>query len=317
VYVSNYDFGTVSVLDTATLTATSAIAVGSNPDSVAITPGGKSLDVAHDVTGSGSVSVIDLGTNAVTDSVATGGVTPSALAVTTDGVRLLVVNKFSNNVAVLSIATHTVIGTVAVGAVPFGVAVSPDGGRAYMTGSGTDSLSVVDLTTLSTVATVPVGARPIGVALTPDGANAYVTNFGSGTVSTVSTASLTVTGTIDAGTQRVGIAIHAVPPAATTLVAGSATLTVRILGFAVKGLNAKPTEQHTGAPVAGQRVVFTTARGPALCGATTDDGGMAGCDTNVPLLVGMDTLLQGYTAGYPSNVARYQASTAHGAINLL
>lgn len=315
VYVTNYGAGTVSVVDVATLAVTATIPVAANPDGVAITPDGKSVYVAHDLSGTGQVSVLDTETNTVVASVATGN-TPTAVAITPNGSRVVVVNKLSHNVAVVDTATNTVLGTVAVGSTPHGVAISPDGARAYVTNSQSSSVSVVDIASVAVVGTVPVGDRPIGVALTPDGARAYVTNFNSGTVSVVDTAALAVTATVAVGAQPVGVAVHKVPPAGTTLQAGSATLQVRVLGFTVRSIDAKLTQTHTGAPVVGRKVTFRLMGGQALCSANTDATGTARCDANVPLLVGLGALLQGYTASYAGGDT-YTGSTSHGTITLL
>ncbi|CCH29856.1 YncE family protein [Actinosynnema sp. NPDC047251] len=315
VYVSNYRAGTVSVVDAATLTATETIPVGPNADGVALTPDGSRLYVAHDVVGAGTVTVVDTATNAVVTDIATGN-TPTAVAVTPDGTKLLVVNKFSNNVAVVSVATNAVIGTIPVSFIPHGIAISPDGNRAYVTNSEGHSLSVLDIPALAPVTAIAVGNRPIGVALTPDGTKAYVTNFTGGTVSIVDTTTLSVANTIPVGTNPVGIAIHAVPAAPTSLVAGYATLQLRLVGFTVRGMSATLKESHTGNPVVGKTVAFRTLKGHPLCTAVTNSSGKAACNANVPLLVGLATLLQGYTAAFPGDSA-HGPSRAHGWIGLL
>ncbi|MGW4113599.1 cytochrome D1 domain-containing protein [Actinosynnema sp. NPDC004786] len=315
VYVSNYAAGTVSVVDAATLTTTETIPVGANADGIAITPDGTRLYVAHDVVGPGTVSVVDTATNTEIADIPTGS-TPTAVAVTPDGAKLVVVNKFSNNVAVVDTGSNAVLGTVPVSFIPHGVAISPDGARAYVTNSEAHSLSVVDLVALTPVAQIPVGSRPIGVALTPDGAKAYVTNYNSGTVSIVDTASLAVVGSVPVGANPVGLAIHAVPPAPTRLVAGYGQLQLRLLGFTARGLDATLTESHTGRPVAGKAIAFRTIKGHPLCTATTNAQGKAQCDANVPLLVGLSTLLRGYTASYAGDTTHGRAA-AHGAIGLL
>ncbi len=317
VYVSNYVAGTVSVVDAATLTTTETIPVGANADGVAMAPNGKRLYVAHDVVGPGTVSVVDTTTNAKVADIPTGN-TPTAVAVTPNGAKLVVVNKFSNNVAVVDTASNAVIGTIPVSFIPHGVAISPDGARAYVTNSENHTLSVVDIGALTHVTQIPVGSRPINVALTPDGSKAYVTNFNSGTLSVVDTSTLSVVGSVPVGVNPVGIAVHHVPPAPTGLVAGDAQLQVRLLGlgFTLRGLDATLTESHTGKPVAGKLVSFRTVKGHPLCTATTNSAGVAQCNANVPLLVGLATLLMGYTASHAGDTT-HGPSAAHGPIVLL
>jgi hypothetical protein len=91
---------------------------------------------------------------------------------------------------------------------------------------------------------------------------------------------------------------------------------VRLLGFTVRSLDATLTEKHTGAPVSGQQVVFRTVKGNPLCTATTNSYGKATCDANVSLLVGLSTLLRGFTASYAGN-NEHGGASAHGRITLL
>lgn len=143
-----------------------------------------------------------------------------------------------------------------------------------------------------------------------------MTNYAAGTTSVLNTATRTTTGTIGVGSQPVGVAVHTVPAAGTTITTGTARLQLRLLGFTVAGLTAKLVETHTGKLLSGERVSFTTTKGQTLCTATTDSTGTARCDANVSLLVGLATLLQGYTAGYAGTSA-HRAAAVHGSIRLL
>ncbi|MDT7787059.1 MAG: hypothetical protein QOF58_5478 [Pseudonocardiales bacterium] len=314
VYVTNYFGSSVSVVDTATLTVTATIAVTERPDGVVVAPDGKSVYVTHDRAGAGLVSVIDTTANAVVATIPTGS-NSTAIAVSADGSRAYVVNRTSNNISAIDTVSRTVVSTIGVGDFPHGIVLN--GSRAYVTNSVSNSVSVVDLTTnTELLPRIPVGERPISVSLLPDGSRAYVTNFDSDTVSIIDTASNSVTGAIPVGDKPVGIAIHFVPPAAAKLVAGSAQLQLRLLGFTVRSLDATLTETHTGAPVAGAKVVFRTVKGNPLCTATTNSSGKATCDANVSLLVGLNTLLQGFTASFAGD-NEHTGGSAHGSIYLL
>lgn len=314
-YVTNYLDGTVSVVDTATLAVTATVTVGSNADGVVVTKDGSAVYVTHDNPGPGKVSVIDTTSNTVVTTIPVGNAA-TAIAASADGKRMYVVNKGSDSVSAIDVASRTVVGTAAVGFTPHGIALTPNGTRAYVTNSEFDSVSVVDLTTMTELRKIVVGDRPISVALTPDGASAYVTNFNSNSVSVIDTASDTVTGTIAVGQRPVGIAVNFVPPATSKLAAGSAQLQLRLLGFTVRSLDATLTDKHTGVPIAGQQVVFRTVKGNPLCTATTGSSGKATCDANVALLVGLSTLLQGFTASYAGN-NEHGGASSHGYITLL
>ncbi|WP_309115419.1 hypothetical protein [Saccharothrix sp.] len=237
---------------------------------------------------------------------------PSAAAQTT---RVLAhVANNGGGVSVLDTATNAL--TTALvdnqGDSPYGVGVAFDGARAFVTNSEGDTLSVLDLANRTPVTTIRVGDRPISVALTPDGAKAYVTNSHGNSLSIVDTATLAVEATIPVGVNPVGIAIHAVPPARTRLTGGTGKIVNRG-GLTVTGITATLTESHTGRPVAGKLIDFRTVKGSPLCAATTNALGAATCDSRVPFNLGVNTLLEGYTAAFGGDT-HHGPSAVHGAI---
>ena len=73
---------------------------------------------------SDNVSVIDVSTNTVVDTV--GVEEPQGVAVTPNG-NFVYVTSNGSNVSVIQTSTNTVLTTVGVGEGPFGVAVTPNG----------------------------------------------------------------------------------------------------------------------------------------------------------------------------------------------
>lgn len=130
--------------------------------------------------GSGSVSVIDVATRMVVDTIS-AGTSPQAVAVNASGTRAYVTDSGSNSVYAIDTTTDTVIATVPVGASPQGIAVNPAGDRVYVANSGSTTLSIIDATTNAVIATVwSGGIGPSGVAVDPAGSFVYVTE-GTGT----------------------------------------------------------------------------------------------------------------------------------------
>jgi YVTN family beta-propeller protein len=97
-YVTNFDAGTVSVIDTATNTVSATIAVGSGPAGVAITPDGSQAYVTN--FDAGTVSVIDTVTNTVSATIAVGS-GPFGVAITPDGSHAYVTNSDAGTVSVI------------------------------------------------------------------------------------------------------------------------------------------------------------------------------------------------------------------------
>ncbi len=132
----------------------------------------------------------------------------SAIAITDDGSRLLVVNPDSNSLSVMDPLAGEKLAEIAIGDDPRTVAL--DGStRAYVANRGSNSVSVIDLAGLSIVATIQVGYQPYGVVVSPDGAFAFVANSGSDTISVIDTAALQVVATIAMRDRPAGLAITA------------------------------------------------------------------------------------------------------------
>jgi YVTN family beta-propeller protein len=150
--------------------------------------------------GSGTVSVFDAITYAVTGSVDVGS-GPTGVAVDQPAGTVYVTNTDSDSVSVVSEATLAVTTTIALGygTAPTGVVVTPDGATAYVADSGTDVVSVIDTSTNAVTATIAVGDDPTAVAVGPNGADVYVTDTLSNAVSVIATATNSVTSTVGVG----------------------------------------------------------------------------------------------------------------------
>ena len=190
--------GSVSVIDTsANATVGTPIGVGENPFAIAITPDGTRAYVVN--SGSDTVSVIDIATNAVVATIPVGS-GPGAIAITPDGTRAYVANSAVDNISVIDTATNTVVDApIPVGNDPEAmIAITPDGSTAYVPNFNNvnpSTVSVIDLATNTPVgAGIPVGSGPFAVAITPDGARAYVVHEGSDDVYVIDTATNTTVG---------------------------------------------------------------------------------------------------------------------------
>ncbi len=162
--VSNMADGTVSLLDSASLSERTRVRVGSQPNELAWGTGGR-LFVAN--AGSNSVSIIQNG--AVTETVKTSlspadpvGSTPDALAVSPDGKRLYVANGDNNDVAVVDTSVpkrSRVLGFIPTGWYPSALALAPDGRTLYVgTGKGL-SFRANDRATTPWTRTQPVSGQ--------------------------------------------------------------------------------------------------------------------------------------------------------------
>lgn len=142
----------------------------------------------------------------------------SAIALTSDGRTLLVVNPDSNSLTLVGTARRAVLAEVPVGLDPRTVAVDDAGRWAYVANREGDSVSVVDLAPRKVSAEVgvvvsPGGDRvyvvglPFDAALTPDSDELWVVNAASNDVSVIGLGSGRLVAHIEVGGNPRGIVI--------------------------------------------------------------------------------------------------------------
>jgi YVTN family beta-propeller protein len=138
-YVSNWGSESVSVIDTETMKMLGTIAVGPNPNDVAMGPDGRLyVSCAND----NSVVVVDTKEGHAVERISTAltphspeGSTPNALALDTAHSRLYVANADNNDVAVVSIKSPShseVLGFLPVGWYPSALALAHGGQKLYV-----------------------------------------------------------------------------------------------------------------------------------------------------------------------------------------
>jgi 6-phosphogluconolactonase (cycloisomerase 2 family) len=191
---------TVTQSTGALTTVGSALATGSLPSAMAVTPTGSALFVAN--SGSSNISTYTINSDgsltAVSGTTATG-TTPAGLAVDSGGKFLFVANQGSSSISVFSINGTTLAAapgspftTIPVGlsypngTLPAAVAVSASGKFLYVANQLANFVSAFSINSTSGALT-PLGVpfyddgqvSPSGVAVTPNGAFLYVANAGA------------------------------------------------------------------------------------------------------------------------------------------
>ena len=116
------------VVDTETARVERTVWVGSPIRDLAFADG-TAYVLTSDRTRGGAVSVIDLSTNRITDTIELGGA-PTQMTLSPDKTRAYIVDY--DHVAVLCTLSLEVVNTVTIGARPSCVAVSPDGDRLHV-----------------------------------------------------------------------------------------------------------------------------------------------------------------------------------------
>jgi YVTN family beta-propeller protein len=138
------------------------IPVGQGPEAIDISPDGKEVWTA---TGrDGSVSIIDVASKKVIQTVDLQFVHSNRLKFTLDGKQVLISDMRGDILLVVDAATRQVIKRVAVGKMPEGIQIAPDGHHAYVAVAGDNNVALIDLKTLEVIDRISTGIDPDGMA---------------------------------------------------------------------------------------------------------------------------------------------------------
>jgi len=127
--------------------------------------------------GSGTVTVIDLGDGGVIKNIDIGGV-PMGLAMSSDESRLYAANRVGNRVAVIDMRRNEVSDWIEIPGQPVRAGLTPDGRRLIVTLIETGEAVIVDVSSRRVIHRVRTGANSEGVGIDPSGQFAYVSAQG-------------------------------------------------------------------------------------------------------------------------------------------
>ncbi len=198
-YVSGDGSSQVSVIDTASDTATRPLEVGKAPHGLAMAPDGKRLLVA--VYAEDRIGVWDTASGAQVGSIAVAK--PHTLAILPDGKKAYVASQQpgSFSLAVIDLATATVLRQIALDKPPRDLEASLDGRAVYATVAGENAVLVIDTTSDSVVTRLATGASPHIAAPIKGGKLGGVVVQGPGEYTLFDVGTLTVLRSIPVGKQ--------------------------------------------------------------------------------------------------------------------
>ena len=131
----------------------------------------------------------------------------SAIAITSDGNTLLVVNPDSNSLTFVDTSSMSILEELQVGVDPRCVSIDNHGNIAYISNRGSDSVSIIDLEKRKVISEVEVGNKPYGVVVSPEGDILYIAEQGSDRLTILDTRSLEVIAQLDTEDRPSGLAI--------------------------------------------------------------------------------------------------------------
>ncbi|WP_421786284.1 YncE family protein [Hyphobacterium sp.] len=204
VWATTETTGTVIELSTVTGEITNVWETGQQVSHQLVpTPDGAKLYIAN--IGSGSVTVIDRGTNSVTTVPTAAGA--EGIDVSPDGTEVWVTNRGADSISIIDAGTDTVLETIpSGGGFPIRAKFTPDGSEVFVSNATTGTVAVFHAESRELLASIEVGAVPIGILISPDGERAFVANTQDDFVTVIDVASRTVIDRIETGDEPDGMA---------------------------------------------------------------------------------------------------------------
>jgi len=138
------------------------VPVGKGPEGIDISPDGKELWAAH--SRDGRVSVIDIATRKVTETLDAQTKRSNRLKITPDGKLVLISDLEGGELVVFDRVNRKEVKRMQLGRSPEGILIEPDGSRAYVAVAGDNNVAILDLKTLRLTARISTGPGPDGMA---------------------------------------------------------------------------------------------------------------------------------------------------------
>jgi len=172
-YATNAGLDSIMVFDKIHLQATSVIATGSNPQGIVLDQRLKRAYVA--LSGDDAVEVFDLNSEiSLTKTMLRRGDEPLDLALTPDGLTLLVVDNHSDTVSIIDTVAMVEVSRIPVGRSPRSLVIDKTGMKAFVFNSMSDNISVIDISYRQVMGTIATGPEPLWGQFNQAGDRLYV-----------------------------------------------------------------------------------------------------------------------------------------------
>lgn len=138
------------------------IPVGKGPEGIDLSPNGREIWSAH--SRDGAVSIIDVATKRVAQTIALGTKRSNRVKLTPDGRFALVSDLDAGELVVVDAPARKEMKRIALGKMPEGILIPPGGTRAFVAVNGDNCVAVVDLKTWTITKKLRTGIGPDGMA---------------------------------------------------------------------------------------------------------------------------------------------------------
>lgn len=141
------------------------IPVGKGPEGIELSADGREVWSAH--SRDGGVSIIDVATRKVTQTINVGTKRSNRIKLTPDGKFALISDLEAGDLIVLDAVARKEIKRLSLGKQPEGILIAPDGSRAFVAVNGDNNVAVIDVRTWSILSRISPGTGPDGLAWVP------------------------------------------------------------------------------------------------------------------------------------------------------
>ena len=138
------------------------VRVGNGSEGFDVSPDSKEVWVAN--AGDGTVSIIDVASKQVTQTLAADVGGANRLKLTPNGKIVLISSLRGSDVTVIDSTTREIVKRIAVGHGAAGIVMQPDGARAFVACSPDGYVAVIDLQSMKVVGRIEAGHDPDGLA---------------------------------------------------------------------------------------------------------------------------------------------------------
>lgn len=204
----NRGSGTVSFIDSNSLSETTRIQVGQGPESMVVDAFGRRAYVFN--TRSNTISVLDVPGQTVVRTIPTES-GPFRGQLDRSGNRLFVIHESSPYLSVINLPAFELAQKVYVGPGARALAVDQRSGRIYLSRSNTPAVDVYDPVSFMPVDSIPVGGEVTFLAIDAESGNLYPTMAGDGQVHIINLVSRKVVAVVDVGYDPVRVAFFGRP----------------------------------------------------------------------------------------------------------
>lgn len=138
------------------------VAVGKGPEGIDVSRDGKTAWSAHSQ--DGGVSVIDLASKKVVQTIDLGTKRSNRIKLTRDGAHALVSDLEAGELVVVDTATRKAVKHLPLGRNPEGILIPPTGDVAYVAVNGDNFVAAIDMKTWTVIKKLQTGTGPDGLA---------------------------------------------------------------------------------------------------------------------------------------------------------